>query len=410
MVSPPRDLRERLAAVRGMELVLPALEGLQPTFLVGGAVRDLLRDEVPVTDLDLAVQGDARAHAHRLAQRIGGTVVQHERFGTATVRVDQLTIDLAATRRERYPEPGALPVVEAAPVREDLARRDFTVNAMAVGLSGDDLGHLHDPHGGLADLDSGIIRVLHRGSFVDDPTRLLRALRYEARLAAAMDRETEELACIAAAGGALATVSGARIRDELLDLLAETDFPAALRRMGELALDRALHPALEADAALAAAAALGASETGADRTLAALGALVSQAPGPLTSWLHDLHLAAPARDRTVRAAREGPALAELLRPELSNSALHELLRDAPPEALAVALGHGAHPEPVLRYTGTVQHVRLEIDGEDLIAAGIPESPAIGRALRETLRRKLDGEVLGREDELRVALEIARRRP
>src|SRR5205823_13758082 len=163
--------------------------------------------------------------------------------------------------------PGALPVIEPAPLAEDLARRDFTVNAMAIGLTGDNLDELHDPHGGREDLEGRRVRVLHERSFVDDPTRLLRAVRYEIRLGFRMDPETERLAREAVGEGALSTVSGPRVRDELLDLLAEPDMPTGLERLAELGIDRGLHPALEADPELAAAAALGAAETGADRRL-----------------------------------------------------------------------------------------------------------------------------------------------
>src|SRR5207253_11297417 len=198
-------------------------------------------------DLDVAVEGDAREVARTVAERIGGSAVEHERFGTATVDAPGLTVDLATTRRERYPEPGALPEVEPAGLAEDLGRRDFTINAMAAGLSGDDLGVLHDPHGGEHDLAAGVVRVLYERSFIDDPTRLLRALRYEARLGGRVDPDSERLARDAIAAGAPSTVSGPRVRDELIDLLREPEAPVALARMRELGLDRALDPGFAAD-------------------------------------------------------------------------------------------------------------------------------------------------------------------
>src|SRR5207244_1379788 len=175
------------------ERLIPALEGIPPVYLVGGAVRDLLR-RVESVDLDLAVEGDAHLAAGTVAERLGGEVVLHDRFGTATVKAPDLTVDLAATRRETYAHPGALPDVEPATLADDLIRRDFTINAMAAGLSGDDLGRLHDPHGGQADLEAGVIRILHPDSFVDDPTRLLRAVRYEGRLGVRLVPGTERVA------------------------------------------------------------------------------------------------------------------------------------------------------------------------------------------------------------------------
>ncbi len=401
------DLRERVRRVPGMERLLPALDGLAPAYLVGGAVRDLLRGAEAV-DLDVAVESDARSVARALAERLDGETREHERFGTATVRSDGLSLDLATTRRETYSEPGALPEVEAAGLTEDLARRDFSINAMALGLTGDDLGHLYDPLGGLADLDSGRVRVLHERSFADDPTRLLRALRYEARLGFRMDADTEALARDAAAEAQLRTVSGARVRDELMDLLAEIDAPSGVERMHELGIDRALHTALEADSELVASAALGAVALGADRALAGLAALTAEAPRRLDLWLADLHLHAWERDAVSRAARVAPRLAaELREHEHQPSELYELLARETLIALSLALAMGAPSEPVLRWVSELSEVRLEIDGGDLLAAGVAEGPALGRALEETLRRKLDGLVSGRDDELDTALRVAR---
>src|SRR5439155_10967113 len=198
----------------------------------------------------------------------------HDRFGTAIVKAPDLVVDLAQTRRETYAYPGALPEVEPASLEEDLGRRDLTINAMAVGLNAGDVGHLHDPHGGHADLDAGVVRILHPRSFVDDPTRLLRAVRYEVRLGFRMDPETERLA----REGDLTTVSGARVRDELMDLLREQEAPAGLARLAELGLDGAMHPALRGNAELAASARLRTAEVGADPALAALASMVAAAP------------------------------------------------------------------------------------------------------------------------------------
>ena len=400
------DLRERVRALPGMDRLLPALEGLPAVFLVGGSVRDLLRGASGV-DVDLAVEGDGPGTARTLAERLGGAVREHGRFGTATVRAPGIDFDVAGTRRESYPRPGALPEVEAAPLGEDLGRRDFTINAMALGLTGEGFGRLHDPAGGSQDLEAGLVRVLHERSFEDDPTRLLRAVRYTARLGFELDPDTDRLARAAAESGALQSVSGSRVADELLDLLAEPEAPAAVEGLRSLGLDRALHPDLDADPVLVASAALGSGETGADRTLAALAALCAAHPDALAGWLDELQLSAPARDAVLRAARAAPGIAAELRGEERASRIHALLRDEPPEALALALALGAPPAPILRFVSELRQVRLEISGADLLAAGVPESPAVGRALAETLRRKLDGEVSGRDDELRTALELAR---
>jgi len=401
------DLRERVRRVPGMERLLPALHGLEPAYLVGGAVRDLVRGAVP-NDVDIAVEGDARSVARAVAERLGSGAREYERFGTATVETPTTSYNFATTREEVYDSPGELPRVSPASLLDDLRRRDFSINAMAVGLTGDDLGHLYDPTGGLSDMEARLVRVLHERSFLDDPTRLLRALRYATRLGFALDPETERLAREAVAADALSTVSGARIRDELMDLLRETDAPSGIERMRELEIHSALHPELDPDPELVASAALGATAIGADRGIAALAALIEEAPEKLDLWLGDLHLLAEERDAAARAARVGPRIAMTLRErEHSPSELLALLGREPLEALALALALRAPSEPVLRWVSDLRPIQLEISGDDLLAAGVPEGPALGRALDETLNRKLDGLVSGRDAELETALLLAR---
>jgi tRNA nucleotidyltransferase (CCA-adding enzyme) len=402
------DLRERVRRLPGMERLLKALDGLPPTYLVGGWVRDLLRGELPGRGADLAVEGDAPLVARALADRLGGEVREYERFRTAIVRIGDVEVDLVTSRKETYDAPGALPRVETAPLREDLARRDFTVNAMAIGLKGDDLGHLYDPHGGLSDLDAGLLRVLHDQSFRDDPTRLLRGVRFEARLGFSFDPDTEVLAREAVASKALATVSADRTGRELVKILEETEAPAAVKRLKELEVHTALHPALDPDPEQVASAALGAVALGASRVTSELAAMVVGNPQELDLWVAALPLEARDRDAVARAARVAPRLCTALRErEHTPSELRALLRSEPLEALGLALALGAPSEPVLRWATSLSAVGLEIGGDDLLEAGVPEGPAIGRALEETLRRKLDGLVDGRDEELETALALAR---
>jgi tRNA nucleotidyltransferase (CCA-adding enzyme) len=406
MQEPPSQLRERVRRLPGMEQLLPALEGLPPAYLVGGAVRDLLRGEQP-TDIDIAVEGDARSVARALADRLGGQAREYERFGTADVIVGGQTLHLVSTREEFYDAAGELPRVTQASLSEDLRRRDFTVNSMAIGLTGEDFGHLYDPHGGLGDLQAGLIRVLHDRSFVDDPTRLLRAVKYGTRLGFQLEPETERLAREAVAADGLATVSGARIRDELMELLGDAEVPSGIERLRELEIHSALNPALDPDPDLVTSAALGAATIGADRRVSALAALVESAPEQLDLWLADLNLPAEERDAASRAARVGDRIAQALRErEHTPSELRELLAREPLEALALALALRAPPEPIVRWVTDLRGVTLEISGDDLLAAGVPEGPAVGRALEETLRRKLDGLVSGRDEELETALQLA----
>ena len=402
------DLRERVRRLPGMERLLPALEGLPPAFLVGGSVRDLLLGLPPANHLDLAIEGDARSVARALADRLAGAAREFERFGTALVEVEGFEYDMASTRRETYHEPGALPRVDEAPLVEDLRRRDFAVNAMAIALKGDDLGHLYDPQRGLPDLDARLLRVLHDQSFKDDPTRLLRGVRFEARLGFGFDPDTEVLAREAVGSDALSTVSADRTGRELVKILEETEAASAVARLKELGITSALHPALDPSPEEVASAALGAVTIAANRVTAELAAMVVGNPQELDLWVAALPLEARDRDAVARAARVAPRLCAALRErEHTPSELRALLGSEPPEALALALALGAPAEPVLRWATQLSRVGLDIGGRDLLEAGVPEGPAIGRALEETLRRKLDGLVDGRDEELETALSLAR---
>src|SRR3954451_8590460 len=220
----------------GRPSAIAALAGEPAVYVVGGAVRDVLLGVEP-HELDFVVEGDAVAVARRAAERLGGNVTVHDRFGTATVTAPGATIDLAGARRERYEHPGALPDVElGASLAEDLARRDFTVNAIALHLAD---GALTFYDGAQRDLDARVLRVLHDRSFRDDPTRLLRLARYAARLGFTPDPETDRLAAEAIADGAIETVTGSRLGAELRLLLREPQ-PAALLALERHGLGRAL--------------------------------------------------------------------------------------------------------------------------------------------------------------------------
>ena len=198
------DLLELMARAPGAQAVLDALAGEPGVHVVGGAVRDALLGRVP-RELDVVVEGDAVAVARRAAGRLGGELVVHDRFGTAVVRSRAATFDVVTARTETYAEPGALPDVRpGATIEEDLARRDFTVNAIALRVAD---GELIERRGASADLGAGVLRVLHERSFEDDPTRLLRMARYAARLGFEPDPDTDALA----AAATVETVSGGRL-------------------------------------------------------------------------------------------------------------------------------------------------------------------------------------------------------
>jgi tRNA nucleotidyltransferase (CCA-adding enzyme) len=373
----PVDLLERL----GRPPAVAALDGEDAVYIVGGAVRDLLLGDDP-HELDFVVEGDAVAVARRAARRAGGRVIVHERFGTATVEAPQATFDLAAARRERYERPGALPEVElGASLREDLERRDFTVNAIALHLTDGELVWLP---GSQEDLRARRLRVLHDASFHDDPTRLLRLARYAARLGFEPEERTDRLAAEAVAAGVVGTVTGSRLGAELRNLLGERQ-PEALLMLQRHGLGRALlGDAFAPDPETIAVA----HELGGD-----LAALAVSLAGPV-----DLdRLAFPAYDRDVvlRAAAAEPLAAR------DDVALWRRFRREPPETAAVAGARG-DAEAARRWLDEVRHRRLDIDGHDIVAAGL-NGPAVGVALDRAMEAMLDGRAPSREEQLAAAL-------
>ena len=239
------ELPERLRPV--LDAVVAVSDGYEGVYLVGGSVRDILLGE-PSFDVDVVVEGDAIALAQALAEQLDGRVRAHRQFGTAVVLYgDDERVDVVTARSETYHAPAVLPSVEPGSIDDDLHRRDFTINAMAVSLKGENLGRLVDPFGGREDLEAGRIRILHDRSFVDDPTRILRAIRYEDRYGFRMDDETVRLARECIATGHVGDLSGARLRDELVALLEEGDVSHAIPRLAELGAEKEVHPHVVAD-------------------------------------------------------------------------------------------------------------------------------------------------------------------
>jgi tRNA nucleotidyltransferase (CCA-adding enzyme) len=410
------DLSERLLAVPGLERVFEAVpavgEGFEGVYLVGGAVRDLLMDE-PSFDVDVAVEGDGIAFGRALAKALGGRVVPHDKFGTAVVVYDGGRVDVATARTEFYDYPGALPAVEQASIRQDLYRRDFTINALAVSLKGEDFGRLVDFFGGLRDLEAGVLRVLHNLSFIDDPTRLFRAVRYENRYGFHMEAHTLGLARACVEMELVGELSTARLRDELEALLSEEDVTGTLRRLAELHLDREIHPHLEAGeeavalvAELDALRARFAPETPLWRPrLAALARRLP--PDELYDWFERLRLRRRDADHVADAVTVGFRLRELVAGTEEPAALRALAEPHDPDGVLMAMA-GADEEVrsrLARYFDELRGIRLEISGADLAELGLAESPQVGEVLDEVLRRKLNGELDGREAELAAAREL-----
>jgi tRNA nucleotidyltransferase (CCA-adding enzyme) len=369
-------------------------------YLAGGIVRDLYLGR-PVRDVDLVVEGDGIAFAREVAARLAASIREHGRFGTATLTLGNGDkVDVASTRRETYAHPGALPAVTAgASIAEDLARRDFTVNAMAVALSA---GRRRlDPFGGAEDLERGIIRELHSRSFLDDPTRAFRAVRYANRLGFRIHPATRRAIAAAPALQALARVSGDRVRREIRLIFEEPRRGRATSQLNALGLSRAVDPSLPVDRPASA-------------RVARAEALALSVGGETTWLCYLLAWMWQAGEREIERVAERLALVgaegRILRrwPETAGRLSEaELPKDVTNDELAAAASAlPAGKRSALLDAAAARAIRLGIRGADLVAAGVPAGPSVGTALARTLDARRDGRI-GQRDELAFALAAAR---
>jgi tRNA nucleotidyltransferase (CCA-adding enzyme) len=368
---------------------------------VGGVVRDALLGRDHHHDLDLVVEGDAIGLAREVAHVLGVPVSAHERFGTAVLELphDDGHVDFISARREHYPAPGALPIVSQGTLADDLARRDFSINAMALRLTGVGAGELVDPFGGVADLDAGLVRSLRADAFVEDPSRIVRAARYAGRLGFAVEPTTS--AAIVAAVGGLAWTS-ARVADELRRLLDEASPGPGLAVLHAIGA-----PGVAPDA-----------EEMIRRLDAAHTELAARDPhGPaLAGWALRAGVALEDSARTGLAVpgwargladevADGPRLRDTLERIARPSEIDHVLAHAPVATQIAAHALGA-PHIVAWWTSW-RGVHVALRGGDLIAAGIAPGPAIGRALAALRAAVLDGELADVDAQRAFAIRAAR---
>jgi len=396
----------------------------EEVFLVGGSVRDLLLN-IADRDMDLAVVGDGMAFARAYVSRHGGKVVCYQRFATALmVLPGGLKLDVVSARWEQYRHPGALPAVEPGALVHDLYRRDFTINGLAIDLSGDRFGRLVDPFGGRRDLRRGIIEVMHNLSFLDDPTRMIRAVRFEGRYGFRMSARTRHLLRQAAGARMLERISGQRLREELLTLLRESDPLPAVRRLDRMGILGSLHPglALTPDRIRLLRRTgrylLRWKERWPDETVSAwmvylLGLLSSLPAGDADRLSARLTLQRRAVEALGLFHRFGAEVIKALsvprRPP--DSVLYRILHRFPCEvliALMAASGRRAVSGRIFRYRARLRDVNLEISGEDLKKMGLSPGTAYGRILDGVLMARLDGRVGGRRQQLTMARSLAGR--
>jgi tRNA nucleotidyltransferase (CCA-adding enzyme) len=405
-------------------------------YLVGGFVRDLLLGK-PNLDLDLVVEGDAIQLAERLVDELGGTVRAHARFGTAkwqapgmaaeaghgrvAVMARPLTLDFVTARTEFYEHPEALPTVEASSLRQDLYRRDFTINTMALRMDKGRFGQLVDFYGGEKDLENGLIRVLHNLSFVEDATRMLRAVRLEQRLGFAIERRTEEL--MLDARDLLGRVSGERLRHELYLILEEAEPEPILGRLQQLGILGSICPGLrfnrriarwfgEASRSLAdwAGGALGAGQSGPHGILPGIYlALLAQELNEeeRESLLSRLRIATE-RVRVMREAACLHGLAPSLRGgDMSRGAIYRMLKPFSLPALYVLWTTEGEPVRgrVELFVRELRHARPWLNGDALKSLGVSPGPNYRGVLAAILDAQLDGRVTTLAEEQALARQL-----
>jgi tRNA nucleotidyltransferase (CCA-adding enzyme) len=423
-MTDPAVVLDRLHERPGGEELVRLSKRHEDVALIGGAVRDLLLGRPP-KELDVVVSADPGRFAGdllgMLELRGEGTPVLtlHDRFETASVVWPSGRVDIARRRAESYPVPGALPEVRPGTEEEDLVRRDFTVNAISVHLSGSNPGELVAADRALDDLDGRRLRVLHDRSFIDDPTRLLRLARYGARLGFEVEPHTAGLAEEAVRSGAMDTVSGGRLGAELRLALEEADPLGSLRSLSRLDVLMGLGLARDLDPGLTGRALeLLPADGRVPELLLALLVFESVHDGGkgeevlLRSLLDRLEFAAGERDRALRAAFGAGALSDRMLRTSRRSELYEALVGWDSEGVALAgalvrMPDGEAPEEQARlWFDELRHIRLSITGDDLLDAGLAPGPEIGMRLEAALARKLDGELAGAgaPAELQAALE------
>jgi tRNA nucleotidyltransferase (CCA-adding enzyme) len=384
-----QDLLQQVAA-RSAALGMPCC-------LVGGFVRDILLGK-PVNDYDYVVEGDAIKVGRILVKEFGGKLTTHPKFKTATWFFSEGGfLDLITARSESYDKPGALPTVKPSEISADLRRRDFTINAMAIRLDGDHFGELFDPLGGQSDLKNGLIRILHRRSFVDDPTRMLRAVRYEKRYGLQIESDTLK-SFNAKARTVLSELSGERLRHEFDLIFDEENVLSMLTRAAEFDLLKSVHPALTWDEAIHARLSLYLSSSSSRSNLWAVW-LMDRSPVEIKSLGRRLHFTAETLACALAASSIFHELDLFAR--MKPSQCVERLEGMPVDAVtavARSVSDAKARDMLETYLSKWRDVKPGITGHDLKARGIPPSPKYRQILQRLRAAWVDGEVVSREQE------------
>jgi tRNA nucleotidyltransferase (CCA-adding enzyme) len=374
---------------RALDLVkeVAAEKQLRP-FLVGGPVRDLILGRHDVVDVDLTIEEGASTLARALAKQVNGRLRSFPQFLTYKVTADGLPeVDIATARKERYRSPGALPTVTAGRLKDDLLRRDFSINAIALDLR---TGELHDPAGGERDLAALAVRILHEQSFLDDPTRILRAVRLATRLGFSLEADTARLMESAIASGALTTVSRERIWRELFFAYSEESAPNAIAALSAAGVLEVLFGKRPGDADLAerlqrTAVALASSDL--DREVMYTAALLHGDASPID--LEGSGFSQKRARNVIQLANELPRFVDALAESASDHQRFRLFKHASPEMLQIVAVSTPDEQPHVQRFVEFQSFKLPLRGNDL---EVPLGPHVAKALERTREAIFTGEI------------------
>ncbi|MDD5622173.1 MAG: CBS domain-containing protein [Actinomycetota bacterium] len=406
----PARVRKILKVISGIARVLK-----YNTYLVGGIVRDTLL-KIPNFDIDIVVEGDGIRFGRELSTRLDCRLEAHQKFGTSVLILpDGQHIDIATARVEYYESPAALPTVESGNIRQDLSRRDFTINTMAVSLNKKNSGEILDFFGGREDLRNKKIKVLHKMSFIEDPTRIFRAVRFEKRLGFKMDRQTEELARATINMDIVSRLNGVRIRDELIFILNEENPPEAIRRLGELGALKKIGIKVKVDEEFI---------TGVKKILNYYEKLkdfyrkdgkevkkwrllfIVLLQGIKSDGIKRLCSEMKIKNKDMNIILESFGRWNEVRKNLKNivernSVLYHMARKVPPELQIIACSWGSiYYKNIKKYLTELSGIHLAVSGETLKDMGYRPSEKYRSVLAKLFEMKLDGKVKSREDEIK----------
>jgi len=390
-------------------------------YVVGGFVRDLILG-VENFDIDIVIEGDAVAFAQKFASQINAKITVHEKFHTAYVYIDEdLQIDFVTARKEFYEFPGALPVIEIGTIKDDLFRRDFTINCIAMKLNGDEFGKVVDFYGGRRDLYDGVIRILYNLSFIEDPTRIIRAVRFEQRYGFLMDEKTEEFALKTVKSDVLDKLSIERINTEFFYILNEKNTVKMLQRLKELGLLQKVYPEMDLSDQLINL--MENSDTqwedfyiglinkkNIDKILIYLLVLYSNmSVDKAHASVERMRLKREFKDEILRfiAVRDLNLPVLVAEGNLSNYDVYSMFTGLSLESLYVIsiMFDDRVRDVVLAYINNLSQIKTEITGKDIVKLGIEPGPEIKRILQAVLKEKINGKIITYDDEINFAKKL-----